>query len=50
MKLDWIAGELHMGVRSGVTRAEQILKAKLEDDKQAQRMWGEMEKMHHFYA
>lgn len=50
VKLDWIAGELHMGVRSGVTRAEQMLKTRLEDDRQAQGMWRKMEKMHHFYA
>jgi hypothetical protein len=29
VKLDWIAKELHMGVRSGVTRAEQMLKVRL---------------------
>ena len=50
VKLDWIAGELHMGVRSGVTRAEQMLKTRLEDDKQAQSMWRKMEKMRHFYT
>lgn len=50
VKLDWIARELHMGVRSGVTRAEQMLKTKLINNRQVKRMWKKMEKMHHFYA
>ena len=50
VKLDWIAKELHMGVRSGVTRAEQMLKTKLINNRQVKRMWKKMEKMHHFYA
>ncbi|MBK1829912.1 transposase [Verrucomicrobiaceae bacterium R5-34] len=50
VKLDWIAKELHMGVRSGVTRAEQMLKVKLANKKQVQRMWRKIEEMHHFYA
>jgi hypothetical protein len=31
VKLEWIARELRMGVRSGVTRAEQMLKVLLEN-------------------
>lgn len=50
VKLDWIARELHMGVRSGVTRAEQMLKVKLENQKQVRRMWQKFKDMHHFYA
>jgi putative transposase len=50
VKLDWIARELNMGVRSGVTRAEQMLKTKLENKKQVQVMWRKIEDMHHFYA
>lgn len=50
VKLDWIANELHMGVRSGVTRAEQMLKIKLKSKKQVQVMWRKIEKMHQFYA
>ncbi|MBT8037041.1 MAG: hypothetical protein KJO21_05810, partial [Verrucomicrobiae bacterium] len=42
--------ELHMGVRSGVTRAEQMLKTKLKNNRQVKRMWKKMEKMHPFYA
>ena len=50
VKLDWIARELHMGVRSGVTRAEQILKNKLQTDRKIIKMWRKMEEMRHFYA
>jgi len=39
-----------MGVRSGVTRAEQMLKTKLKNKKQVQVMWRKVEEMHHFYA
>jgi len=49
-KLDWIAKELHMGVRSGVTRAEAMLKIKLQSDKGIKKLWQQMEEMHHFYA
>jgi REP element-mobilizing transposase RayT len=53
IKLEWIAKELHMGVRSGVTRAEQMLKVRLENEKATQKMWQEMEemeRMRHFSA
>ena len=50
VKLDWIARELNMGVRSGVTRAEQMLKTQLKNKKQVQVMWRKIEDMHHFYA
>jgi hypothetical protein len=33
VKLEWIAKELHRGVRSGVTRAEQMLKVLLQNQK-----------------
>jgi len=33
IKLDWIAKELHMGVRSRVARAEQMLKVRLKNEK-----------------
>ena len=39
VKLDWISKELHMGVRSGVTRAEQMLKVKLKNQRGVQKMW-----------
>jgi len=50
VKLDWIAKELSMGVRSGVTRAEQMLKVRLKNKRSVQKTWREMEKMNHFYA
>ena len=50
VKLDWIVKELHMGVRSGVTRAEQMLKVRLKNKRAVQKIWREMEKMHHFSA
>jgi len=50
VKLEWIAKELHMGVRSGVTRAEQMLKARVKNEKAIQKMWREMERMRHFSA
>lgn len=50
VKLEWIAKELHMGVRSGVTRAEQILKTRLKSEKQVQEMWRKMDKMSQFSA
>lgn len=50
VKLDWIAKELHMGVRSGVTRAEQLLKTKLKNHRQAKIICKKMEEAHHFYA
>ena len=33
VKLDWISKELNMGARSGIGRAETLLKAKLEEIK-----------------
>lgn len=39
-----------MGVRSGVTRAEQMLKTKLKNKRQVQVMWRKVEGMHRFYA
>ena len=39
VKLEWIAKEMHMGVRSGVTRAEQMLKVKLKNQRAVQKMW-----------
>jgi hypothetical protein len=33
-----------------VTRAEQMLKMKLKNQKQAEMMWYKIEKMHHFSA
>ena len=50
VKLEWIAKELHMGVRSGVTRAEQMLKILLKNDKAVQKLWLKMEKVHRFFA
>ncbi len=50
VKLEWIAKELHMGVRSGVTRAEQMLKVLLKNQKAVQKTWRKMDKMHHFSA
>jgi hypothetical protein len=50
VKLDWIAKELHMGVRSGVTRAEAMLKIKLKSNKKIKELWRQMEEMHHLYA
>lgn len=44
VKLDWIAKELHMGVRSGVTRAEQMLKVKLKNKRAVQKAWRKLEK------
>ena len=48
VKLEWIARELHMGVRSCVTRAEQMLKVLLKNKKTVQKTWCKMEKIHHF--
>jgi hypothetical protein len=50
VNLEWIARELHMGVRSGVTRAEQMLKILLKNQRTVQKTWRKMEKMHHFSA
>ena len=50
VKLEWISRELHMGVRSGVTRAEQMLKVRLEDQRAVRKKWQQMEKMRHFSA
>ena len=45
VKLVWIAQELHMGVRSGVTRAEQMLKVRLKEQGEARKIWEKMEKI-----
>ena len=53
VKLEWIAKELHMGVRSGVTRAEQMLKARLKNEKahpESVARMEKMERMRHFSA
>ena len=39
VKLEWITREMHMGVRSGVTRAEQMLKLKLKNKRAVQKTW-----------
>jgi len=44
VKLDWISKELNMGARSGIGRAETLLKAKLERDKKALRVWRKLSK------
>ena len=44
VKLDWISKELNMGARSGIGRAEMLLKAKLERDKKALRVWRKLSK------
>ena len=44
VKLDWISKELNMGARSGIGRAETLLKAMLERDKKALRVWRELSK------
>ena len=38
------------GVCSGVTRAEEMLKMRLKDNKQDEQMWRKTNKMHDFYA
>lgn len=38
MGLEWISRELHMGVRSGVSRAEKILQKKIQTDKNLERL------------
>jgi len=48
VKIEWIAKELHMGVRSGVTRAEQMLKARLKQQKAIRKTWRKMEGMSQF--
>ena len=50
VKLEWIARELLMGVRSGVTRAEQMLKVRLKKQREARKIWEKIEKMHDFSA
>ena len=50
VKLEWIAKELYMGVRNGVTQAEQRLKILLKNKKAVQKTWRRMEKMHYFSA
>ena len=37
--LDWISKELHMGVRSSVSRAERELTSRLDKDKELCEMW-----------
>ena len=44
VKLYWISKELNMGTRSGIGRAETLLKAKLERDKKALIVWRELSK------
>ena len=39
VKLEWITREMHMGVRSRVTRAEQMLKLKLKNKRAVQKTW-----------
>jgi hypothetical protein len=39
MGLDWISRELHMGVRSSVTRAEKILRQRMLEDKDLRKLW-----------
>ena len=39
VKLDWISKELNIGARSGISCAETLLKAMLERDKKALRVW-----------
>ena len=43
MGLDWISRELHMGVRSSVTRAEKILKQRILDEEDLRKLWGKLE-------
>ena len=43
MGLDWISRELHMGVRSSVTRAEKILKQRMLDDEDLRKLWAKLE-------
>ena len=44
VKLDWISKKLNMGARSGIGRAETLLKAKLERDKKSLRVWRKLSK------
>ena len=44
VKLDWISKELNMVARSGIGRAETLLKAMLERDKKALRVWRKLSK------
>jgi len=50
VKLDWIARELRMGVRSSVTLAEKRLKNELKNDINLQKLWRKIEKIHHVSA
>jgi|GEM_PF-5004576 hypothetical protein len=43
MGLDWISRDLHMGVRSSVTRAEKILKQRMLDDDDLRKLWEKLE-------
>ena len=43
MGLEWIAAQLHMGVRSSVTRAEKDLQLKLAKDKVLAKHWKKLE-------
>jgi putative transposase len=44
VKLDWIARELRMGVRSSVTLAEKRLKEELKNDLTLRKLWRKIEK------
>ena len=44
VKLDWICKGLNMGARSRIGRAETLLKAMLERDKKALRVWRKLSK------
>ena len=44
VKLDWIARELRMGVRSSVTLAEKRLKEELKNDLNLRKLWRQIEK------
>ena len=43
MGLEWISGELSMGVRSSVTRAEKLLKENMKHDKNLMKQWNKIE-------
>ena len=50
VKLDWIASELRMGVRSSVTLAEKRLKDELENELNLRKLWKKIEKIRHVSA
>ena len=39
----WVSGELSMGVRSSVTRAEKILNERMKHDKILKKQWNRIE-------